>query len=389
MPEAVFDQLAELSSQEDRAQLFERLIEELRSRGDYHHLFDARMLQKKASLGLPLSRPSSLQDVPEEQRKEVEATYIEAARETGNAFLEQGDIPSAWMYFQVIRDPAPVAAAIEALPNAIDDYDRVDALVQVALFQGVCPQKGVELMLHAHGTCSTITALDQAMAQLEQDQRAACASIMVRSLYTDVSDSVRRHVETRGQMLPPNEPLRTLILGRDWLFEGGNYHVDVSHLNAVVRFARSIESPEELDLALQLAEYGSHLDSQLQYGGDPPFNDFYPAHVQFFSVLLGKEAEEGLQYFRTQLEAEPDEQDRPLLAYVLVDLLMRCGKLDEAVDVASKYLANLGDDVSISFDELCIKANRLDVLREVRKSQDDLVGYTAALLRTGNGTASA
>lgn len=140
---------------------------------------------------------------------------------------------------------------------------------------------------------------------------------------------------------------------------------------------------------MQLAEYGSHLDSQLQYGGDPPFNDFYPAHVQFFNVLLGKEAEEGLQYFRTQLEAEPDEQDRPLLAYVLVDLLMRCGKLDEAVDVASKYLANLGDDVSISFDELCIKANRLDVLREVRKSQDDLVGYTAALLRTGNGTASA
>lgn len=389
MPEAVFDQLAELSSHEDRAQLFERLIEELRSRGDYHHLFDARMLQKKAELGLPLSRPSSLQDVPEDQRKEVEATYIEAARETGNAFLEQGDIPSAWMYFQVIRDPAPVATAIEALPTAIDDYDRVDALVQVALFQGVCPQKGVELMLHAHGTCSTITALDQAMGQLEQDQRAACASIMVKSLYTDVCDSVRRHVETRGQMLPPNEPLRTLILGRDWLFEGGNYHVDVSHLNAVVRFARSIETPEELDLALQLAEYGSHLDSQLQYGGDPPFNDFYPAHVQFFNVLLGKETEDGLQYFRSQLEAEPDEQDRPLLAYVLVDLLMRCGKLDEAVDVASKYLANLGDDVSISFDELCIKANRLDVLREVRKSQDDLVGYTAALLRSGNGAASA
>lgn len=377
-----FQEIEQQLAQSGPQAAVDRLIAALRDRQDWHKLFDAMMLRKKHELGLPLSRPTSLQDVPDHLRPQVEEAYIAAAREVGQQFLRQGDIPAAWMYLQVIREPDKVAAALNDLPDSIDDYERVEQLLQVALYQGVNPEKGVRLMLHAHGTCSTITALDQILPQLSQQQRANCAKTMVRSLYGDVVESVRRHVEQRMPMLPPNEPLKSLIAGRDWLFEGGNYHVDVSHLNAVVRFARSIEAPaEELDLALQLALYGARLDPQLQYGGDPPFDDFYIAHQHFFSILLDRNTEEGLQYFRDKLAAEPDEQDKPLLAYVLVDLLMRAGKFDEAVDVSAQHLANLGEDVSISFDELCVKAERLDVLKRVRQEQDDLVGFTAAALR--------
>ena len=376
-----FSHLEQLRTQ-GGSQTLEELTSLLESRGDLHKLFDARMLAKKYELGLPLNRPSSLQDVPEDHRKEVEETYISAAREIGRRFAEQGDLSSAWMYLQVIREPEPIAEALEALPDAIDDYDRVEELVQLALHQGIHPVKGLKWMLHAHGTCSTITALDQILPQLTQDQREAAAKLMVRHLYGELRESVCRHVQTRIPTTAPDEPLRALILGRDWIFEGGNYHIDVSHLNAVVRFARSIETPgEELQLALQLSEYGAKLDPQLQYGGDPPFEDFYPAHIRFFHVLLDLDRAAGLQFFREILAAEPDERDRPLLAYVLVDLLVRSGQLDEAVELAAQHLANLGEDVNLSFDELCEKAGRWDVLKRVRQEQDDLVGFVSALLR--------
>lgn len=361
----------------------DRLIDRLREQKQYHKLFDARMLKRKHELGLSLSRPASLQDVPEEHRKGVEETYIAAAREVGDLFLEAGDIPAAWMYLQVIREPQKVAAAIDALPLSLESNERTEELLNIALYQGVNPVRGVEMMLRAHGTCSTITSLDQALHQFSPEHRQGCAKVMIRSLYRDVADSVRRHVEQRAPMLPPDLSLRELIAGRDWLFEGGNYHIDTSHLNAVVRFARSIEPPApELDLALQLAEYGSHLDSPLQYAGEPPFEDFYPAHIDFLRVLINRNRDEALQSFRDKLAREPDEQDKPLLAYVLTDLLMRSDRLDEAVEVAAEHLTNLGDDVTFSFADLCRQAGRLDVLQRVMQEKGDLVGYTAAVINS-------
>ena len=382
MSDANFRKLTESQAQGASA-VFETLQQLLLEQRDYHKLFDSRILKKKVELGLPLQRPASLQDVPEEHRKAVEEVYVSAAREAGELFLAQGDIPSAWMYLQVIREPDKVRDAIDQLVIPPDDYEQIDQIVQIALYQGVHPRKGVELMLKAHGTCSTITTLDQTLQSFDAQQRADCAKLMVRTLYDDLTESVRRSLEARNPMLPPGESLHALIAGRDWLFEGGNYHIDVSHLNAVVRFARSIETPaQELEWALDLAEYGSKLDPQLQYGGEPPFDDFYPAHMQFFRVLLDRQRDDALDYFRNKLEQEPDEQDKALLAYVLVDLLMRVDRLDEAVDLSAKYLTRIGDEASISFDQLCEKAGRLDVLEQVRQEQGDLVGYVSALLRS-------
>jgi hypothetical protein len=286
------------------------------------------------------------------------------------------------MYFKAIREPEKVAQALERLPDEESDYEKLERLIQIALYDTVNPEKGVRLMLKAHGTCSTITALDQMLPQLSQQQRSRCASIMVRSLYEELRQTVERSVSRRIPTLPPDQSLSKLIQGRDWLFEEGGCHTDASHLSSIVRFARSIEPPaEELRLALELAHYGAQLDKQLQYAGDPPFGEFYLSHQHFFHILLNENRDAGLKYFHDQLAAEPDERDQPLFAYVLVDLLVRSRKLDEAVTVAERYLTNLSEEVSISFDELCTEAGKLDVLKRVRREQQNLVGFTSALIR--------
>ena len=379
--ESDFETLKSPASRDQALATLERLADVLIERRDYHRLFDARMLKKKFELGLPLNRPSSLSDVPEPLRKDVEATYIEAAREAGQRLLESGEIGQAWTYYQVLREPEPVAKALDSISPSLESSERLEELIHVALIQGVNPSKGLQLMLRAHGTCSTITTLDQSLQNLTPEQRQLCAKVMVRSLYDDVVESVRRDVERRIPGLPPGESLRSLMAGRDWLLESGNYHVDVSHLHAVIRFARSLEAPaEELDLALQLCEYGQRLAEPLQYAGEPPFVDYYPAHAAFFRALLDKDREKSLQYFRDQLANEPDDGDKPLLAYVLVDLLSRVGRLDEAVDIASKWLTNLSEDVRVSFSELCLQAKRHDALREAARRNGDLVTYAAALV---------
>ncbi len=378
----IYDELQQLPAGDTDA-LFDRVALQLKADKDYHKLFDSRLMQKKHSLGLPVTKPASLTDVPDALRKSVEETYIAAAREAGELFLADGDIAAAWMYYQVIRDPKPVADAIEALPDNLD-YTKAEEILQVALHQGVHPTKGLRMMLKAHGTCSTITAFDQVTANLAPEQRQDCAKVMVRSLYHDLTESLQGSVQKRMPFLTPGSSLRELMSGRDWLFEGGNYHIDVSHLNSVVRFARTIEPPaEELEMALQLAEYGGKLDSQLQYGGEAPFDDFYPAHIKFFRVLLDKNRADAMQYFQDRLEQEPDEQDKPFLAYVVVDLLMRSNQLDPAVTLAAKYLSNISSDARVSFAELCQKAGRTDVWQQVTREQNDLLGYTAALLTAG------
>jgi hypothetical protein len=389
MSASIYEELVDLDAAQPSAAVLDRLVDRLRNEKRYHKLFDALCLRRKAELGLPLFRPASLADVPRELRGKMEETYAAAAREVGQLFLDTGDIPSAWMYFQVIKEHEPVRAAIDRLPVPDQSTPESEPIIRIALYEGVHPERGLQWMLKLHGTCSTITSLDQASRNLAGPQRQACAAVLVRSLASDLRENVERQVRNKLAMLPPGQSLRELMAGRDWLFAGGNYHIDVSHLNSVVRFARSLESPADLELALQLAEYGAQLDPQLQYADEPPFEEFYAAHVQFFRALLNRDRPAAIGYFRDMLEREPDERDRPLLAYVLVDLLMRCGQLDDAVELAGKYLAGVSEEVTVSFVDLCRKAGRMDSLRAAMKAHDDPVLFAAALVEQHRSADSA
>jgi hypothetical protein len=381
MNNEIFSEIEQLSSNDGAAAAIDKVVETLRSEKEYFSLFDALLLQKKHSMGLPVAQPTSLDDVPEEQRDEFEEAYVDAAREVGELLLADGKIPQAWPYFRTIRETEKVRAALDALDTRREADEETEALIGVALYEGAHPVKGLEMMLRTHGTCNTVTAMDQQMQQLPPDDQKQASALLVRELYSDLCSVLNQEVQQRVAMTPPSDSLRELITGRDWLFDEANYHIDVSHLNAIVRFARAMDaSCPDLAKVIELAEYGTHLDEQFQYGGDAPFDDFYPAHVQFLKAIADDGRDEALAYFKEKLEAEPDHEDKQLIAYVLVDLLTRCGKLAEALEVAEPYLTDVEEASGFSFARLCRDADRLDTLQKVTRAKGDLVGYAAALV---------
>ncbi len=390
MSDATFQELEELNARSGSAATIDRLIESMRESKNYDRLFDALCLKAKFELGLPLIQPTAFDDVTPDKQHDFEERYISAAREVGELFLEAGNIPQAWMFLRTIREPEKVAAAIDALDARREPSEETEALINIALYEGANPVKGLEIMLHTNGTCNTITALDQSIHQLPPADRAKAAALLVDTLYEDLAATVRTEVEQRMAMLPPGAPLRELIAGRDWLFADGNYHIDVSHLNSVVRFARSLETGDShLDKVIELAEYGACLEQQFQYPGDPPFEDFYPAHVQFFKAMADQNRDEAIDYFREKLDAEPDAEDKPMLAYVLVDLLLRCDRQEDALGVAQEYLRDVEDaGGGFSFAGLCRDAGRLDTLREVARDRGDLIRFTAGLVEDTQQTAA-
>ena len=385
MTELTFETIEQWNQTQGARAAIDRLIETLQADKDYHKLFDALLIKKKFELGLPLVRPTSFDDVPQDKQQEFEESYVDSARNIGMLFLEQKNIPQAWVYLRTVREIEPVKQAIEELEISREPSEETEELLNIALHEGAHPVKGLEMMLATHGTCNTVTALDQTINQLSPEDRQRAAGLLVTVLYDDLKHTLQQEVQQKIATESPADTIRELIAGRDWLFEEGNYHIDVSHLNAVVRFSRFLNPGNPiLQKAMELAEYGVRLAEQFQYPGDPPFDDFYAAHLQFFKVLADQDRDEGLAFFHKKLDSVPDEDDKPMIAYVLVDLLTRIGRLDEAVEPAERYLKNVDESSGFSFTQLCQEAGRIDVLLNTAREKGDLVAFTAALLQTGN-----
>ena len=376
-----FDDLKTTCTSENAGAAIDQLVEHLTSAKDYDRLFDALCMQAKLEMGLPLVQPTSFDDVPDEHDETFKTKYVEAARKIGQMLLDDDQIPRAWIYFRTIGENEPVRKAIEAFNGRREFDETTEQLIQVALYEGAHPVKGLELLLNSHGTCNTITAMDQTLPQLNDEDRRRAAAMLVNTIYSDLQTTLQNEVQQRGTMLPPSTSIRDLIAARDWLFEGGNYHIDVSHLNSVVRFSRAL-GPDDLELpkALELAEYGERLSDQFQYPGDPPFDDFYPGHQHYFRVVLNDKRDESLDYFRSKLTSNNEDDDRRMVAYVLVDLLVRTGQHQQAVDLASDHLSDLEDPNGFSFAALCRDAGQLDKLAEVARERNDLVTFVGALL---------
>ncbi|MDP1796156.1 MAG: hypothetical protein Q8K78_01680, partial [Planctomycetaceae bacterium] len=258
MSDSSFQELRDLRTQSSGGDVFQRLASVLRDRKDYHKLFDALCLQKKQEMGLPLGKPTSFEDVPADRRDEFEKTYMTAAREVGQLLLADNKPSQAFIYFHAIRETEPIRAAVEQFVIPRETSEASEEMLELALFKSVHPVKGVQIMLKTHGTCSTITALDQSFSRMTPEDRAACAAMMVRTLHGELLASVQREVSQKMPFAPPAKTLRELCAGREWLFADNNYHIDVSHLHATTRFARSLSpGAKELELACDLTEYAS------------------------------------------------------------------------------------------------------------------------------------
>lgn len=350
---------------------------------DFHRLFDAKLIRVRQKLGLPITQPTSLKDIPTSQETAFRDAYKNAAREVGQRFLQAGQLADAWAYFRTIQEPQTIREAIakKIAELPAEPGPQTDEMLNLALYEGAHVVEGLKLLLKTHGICNTVTAMGQLMAQMAPDERRQAAAMMVRSIYSDLQHNVRRDLERRQPILKPSMSLAEMIRGREVLFADGGYHADVSHLHSIVSFARHLQKDDpELKLAIELAQYGGQLAEHLRYPADVPFDDYYAANEYFLKAVAGIDVDESMAWFVDRLEKEPDATDQRMIAFVLVDLGQRVGRIEMALEKASTHLNRLEDPNGFSFTACCVQANRIDLLESAARNNDDVLALATALL---------
>ncbi|MBX7165025.1 MAG: hypothetical protein K1X74_01630 [Pirellulales bacterium] len=339
-------------------------------------LFEVRLMQARAALGLPLASGTTLDELPDVPRAQLEERYLAACREVGHLLLARGEIPMAWRYLRVVGDREATA---QAMRTATPADDQIAAWIEIGLVEGVAPELGFELLLAHYGTCQAITTYDAQVHGRPRAQQQAIAGVLVRRLHGDLVDNVRSDLERRGVAWSGTSLTEALALDPELLADN-NYHIDTSHLAAVVRFARVLDDPATLRLALDLAEYGRALAPAYHYRGEVPFEDVYTASRLYFAASLGQDVDEALSYFRAQVEAAASDHARAVAAEVYVALLARTGRAREAFDVAIERLPSPwhGSALVDSLAELAQQAGRVDDWAAICRERGDLLGYAAA-----------
>lgn len=375
--EISFDELAATATSRGVTAATAQLAEHFRRQEQYHELFDLRLLEARLKLGLPAILTKGLDDLEEPLRTQMEDEYLAACREVGHLLLADGRVREAWMYLRPTGDRAEVAAALEKIRP---EPDNTEQIVEVALYEGVHPRLGFELVLANYGLCNAITTFDAQMHQRPRGERQQVAAMLLRHLHTELLRNLREHLAKKQGKPPVGDTIAALVADRDWLFDDNEYHIDTSHLAAVVRFALVLDDPELLRLALDLTEYGRRLSSLFQYPGQEPFVDTYPTHAKFFQALLGESVEESLDYFRSRAEALAEGDAGAAAAEVYVSLLARLGRLDEALEAAAKYLSSARTSgFAPSLLELAQRSGNFARLREISRQRGDLLGFVMAL----------
>ena len=378
MTDDVFDSLQQSLESGGATAAFDFLVEKFRDQKKYATLFEARMMKTRHEFGLPLIQTEPSADLPAEKRKAYEQATIQAAREVGSLFLEDGDIPRAWPYFRAIGEPGPVAEAIERLEAEGENLDRV---IEIAYHERVHPKKGLELILANHGICRAITFFGQYPGPEGREESAA---LLVNNLHEELAAKLKRVIAGQEGQAPETDSVSELVAGRDWLFEGNSYYIDTSHVSSVVQMSPELTNPQTLKRVVELTDYGKRLSSMFQSQGHPPFEDVYVDHGIYLRALLGEDVEAGIARFRDKVASSDPQEVGYAPAEVLVKLLVRLERYREAVDVSRQYLrdANPNELSCPSTVQLCQLAGDYQQLGELAREKGDLLSFTAAALQT-------
>jgi hypothetical protein len=362
------------------AAAIDRLIADLRERREYGPLFYAHLMKARHALGVSPIPTQPANELPEQHHAAYEEAIRHAAQTVGNLFLDSGDIPSAWNYFRLINDPEPVRAALEKI--ALDDNTEIYPLIDVAFHQGVHPRRGFEIVLDRQGICSAITLVGSFEAAMTPDVRVHCVSRLVRALHDQLHERLRGIIsDSEGSSPEADVSLDQLTAGRDWLFEGDAWHIDQSHLNAVVQLSVHLPRGPELDLARALCRYGVKLPASLRGTGEPPFDDVYRDYGIFLDVLAGENVDAGLAHFDAKAQAaDPERTTAP--AEALVTLLLASGRESEALAAARRHLIR-ADERQLRCpgpQELSRRLGEFEAFADVARIRGDAVQFLAGLL---------
>jgi hypothetical protein len=374
---AMFDEIAAL--REDPERLFAVVSQRLAAAGDLHRLFDLRLLQERRRLGLALDRRTPIDEVEEPLRSELEAAYLAACREVGELLVEAGRLREAWMY---LRPAGDKVALRKRLARTTLDEKQADELIELALYEGVDPERGYAWLLGRQGTCNAITTLDGLEQQLSASDVRSCAAVLVRHVYNELQGNLRGHLNRLGASARSDASVLQLIDEHPELQAGGDYHLDASHLASAMRYSRLLTEPTLVAKALEMAEYGSRLPADLQYPGESPFEEVYPSHRLLLEATLGRAVDKALEYFGRKARAASEDPQSTTAVETYLVLLSRTGRASEALDAYSE-LVPAGREVSRyspTLLELTQQCGDWERYAAICRQREDVLGFAAGLL---------
>lgn len=376
----LWDELKRTLEKSGAAAAIDKLCAELKESKDYHSLFYALLLKKRQELGLNPIPTGSNQDLPPEHHEPFENAIREAGRTVGQLFLGDGNVPAAWAYFRMIGETEPVRAALDTME--LGDGEETQSIIEIAYHQGVHPRRGFDWILRRYGICNAITTVGGGEVPFGPDVRNYCVQQLVHVLHEEVMARLRGEIQQKQGFEPSGKTIAEIIDGRDWLFADDFYHIDLSHLNSVVQMSLQLDSPEELKLARDLCAYGQRLSTKFAPHTDPPFDQQYHDFDKYLAILTGDDVEGGLAHFRKKAEDADPQEVGTYPAEVLVNLLLRLNRQQEALDTARKFLSHVSDGrlSCPNLVELCQRTGSFAALAEIAREQNNPVNYLAGLI---------
>ena len=238
----------------------------------------------------------------------------------------------------------------EPVARALDNYEPTEeedseAVINIAYHQGANPKKGFDLILQQYGICSAITTLGSGESPFGEDVREHCIKQVTSALYEELRERLIADIEREEKQAPSADtPVKDLIQGRFYLFGEDFYHIDISHLAAVVQM--SIHLPPdcaEFALAREMCGYGEKLNLRERYLSEPPFEDQYADYAIYLAVLADDNRDSGLEHFRNKINGYDPDEIGTFPIEVFINLLLRVDREEEAVQIASKHLVDVDE----------------------------------------------
>ncbi len=384
------DLFSKIESMDSEApeKVFATLAEELEKKKQYKDLFELLLMKKRHELQLPLIQVGSATDIPDELVEPYEEAISDACKKVGELFLKRGDLGQAWPYLRAIGSDDQMKEALEKIEPGTRRKD-IDTLVEMAIGEGVHPSRGLEFVVHQYGICSSITQFEQVRPSLKPQDQRACIGILVEALYSDLLENVRSEVGAIEKTDPPQLGLLEIIESRPNLFGEEAYFIDSSHLHSIVRFSPDLEPGKSLDLAIELAEYGSRLAPIYQYEAEAPFDDYYKDHAILLrgirAVSTGNESEliPAQKHFEAKAETALQEKNHDYPAPVLAQILTSLDSFPLAIDLTREFEQNahLHGQLGPSLPELCQQAGDFKQLQEIGRDQNDPISFVAGFIQ--------
>jgi hypothetical protein len=374
-----FDSFTRLLKEKGIEEAFVYLSQQMREQKKYFELFEVLKMQLRHRLGLPLAYDDSGDELDEANRNKLEEGLFQACREVGTLLMKEGKVRDGWMYLRPVGDRKYARTLLELVP--VTD-ENADAIIEVGLSEGVSPVYAYSLILNRYGTCNSITAFDTEMAHKSLVDRRAAAALLVQRLHDELIRNIKTDIERNEGKAPASTNITELIATRPWLFDSGRYHLDTTHLSAVVRFARSIVEPAILSLAIELADYGKHLDRQYHYAGEAPFEDIFESHWHYLRTVSGRDVEAGLEYFRLKAESTDAYQEGTMPLEIYVELLSRLGRHQQAIEYSIQKLPDrlTRRGTAPSLIDLSRAGKSFERLKSYCREKDDLLGFAMGSL---------